>query len=106
MQHLELPQTHDQVAAVPTAADVAALTASSQLACLIIDGGLVGHEMYCHLFETRRHRRRQPQKSSCQLPLLQVLRATMGLLAEGSDVEAMVECCPNMRRLDVGRGKG
>jgi hypothetical protein len=50
LQHLELPQKPDQLAAALTAADVAALAASSQLTCLIMDGGLVDEDRYRHMF--------------------------------------------------------
>lgn len=93
LQHLELPQKPDQLAAALTAGDVAALTASSQLTCLIIDQGLVDEDLYRHMFPNGR-----------QLPALKELRATKGLLSTEWATQAMVRCCPNLERLDVGTG--
>jgi hypothetical protein len=91
--HLELSQTRGQLAAIPTANEVAALTASSQLTCLVIDQGLV--TQYPQLFPRGR-----------RLPYLKELRATMGLLGVGHEECAytVVRCCPSLERLDVGTG--
>jgi hypothetical protein len=93
LQHLELPQKPDQLAAALTATEVAALTASSQLTCLIIDQGLVHQDLYRHMFPKER-----------QLPALKELRATKGLLNTGWATQAIARCCPNLERLDVGTG--
>jgi hypothetical protein len=93
LQHLELPQTRKQLAADPTTADVAALTASSHLTSLIIDQGLVRHHQYCHMFPEGR-----------QLAKLRELRATMGLVGTEANVLKLVRCCPNLERLDAAEG--
>jgi hypothetical protein len=106
LQHLELPQTCDELEADPTAADIEALTASSQLTCLIIDGGLVKQGQYRQLCSmTRQLPRGRRRTENRRLPHLKELQATMGLLARARDVSAFVQCCPNLERLDLGYGE-
>jgi hypothetical protein len=93
LQHLELPQTRKQLAAAPTAEDVAALTASSQLTCLIIDQGLVRQEQYCHMWPEGR-----------RLPKLKEIRATMGLFGTKVDMIRLVDCCPGLNKVDASEG--
>jgi len=69
--------------------DIAALTASSKLTHLAIGEGLVPHDQYSQLFT-------QPGR---QLPLLQHLSASMGLLSSLPTVSNMVACCPELESL-------
>jgi hypothetical protein len=103
LQHLELHQAPRQLAAALTAADIGALTASSQLTCLIIDGGMVKQAQYCHMFQTVRLLP-SGQSKTPYLPHLKELRATMGLLATTQDVSALVRRCPKLERLDLSEG--
>jgi hypothetical protein len=98
LQHLELPQTPDHLTVELTEADVAALTASIQLTCLIIDGGLVPQEQYCYMWPA------EEVGVQIKLPELKELRATMGMLGIADDAAAMVGCCPKLERLDLGTG--
>ena len=93
LQHLELPVGGAEHAAADPEADVAALTASSQLTCLDI-AGLVEQQHYCSIFPEGR-----------RLPELRELRATMGLLGSSGDAEALTQCCPNLERLEVDTGR-
>ena len=93
LQHLELPiEPLADEAAVGPEADVAALTASSQLTYLNIER-LVAHQHYRKMFAEGR-----------QLPKLKELHATMGVLGTADNAQALVRCCPNLERLEVSAG--
>lgn len=89
LQHLGLDCRAPAGAAPGSTADVTALTASSKLTYLSIGEGLVQHDQYSHLFA-------QPGQ---QLPLLQHLYASMGLLSSLPAVSGMATCCPELESL-------
>jgi hypothetical protein len=94
LQHLELSVTvWPTMALCPTRADMAALTASSQLTCLILGDMLVRHHHYLHMFPKGR-----------LLPQLKGLQATMSLLGTVKDAAAVVRCCPKLEWIDVSTG--
>lgn len=103
LRHLELPAGSDQDLVAATAAAVAALTASSQLTFLDLQGR-VSHEDYFKLFpETT-----VPGElfefilpDVRPVPELRVLRATMGLLCDRAAVNMLVEWCPQLQAIDL-----
>ena len=92
LQHLELCLLYPQPN-LPSKADVAALTASSQLTCLMMDGELVKQRHYRHMFFQGRRLRE-----------LKGLQATMSLVGDGRNAAAVVRCCPYLEWIDVTTG--
>lgn len=90
LEHLKL--TPHTLPNQPTSADIAALTASSQLTYLDIGSGIArGH--YSHMFPAGR-----------QLQQLRGLRATMGIMARTQDTITLARCCPNLQQLELSQG--
>jgi len=93
LQHLDLRDTFTAgIAPRLTAADIAALTAPSQLSYLYVNADVIFQEHYKHLLPADR-----------QLHSLKELYASMDLPADPQVMARLPHCCPNLQVLNLSQ---